>query len=143
LKRTVETFFQKHLVNPRVLRQAGEPGAGAIVETTGRRTGLPRRVPVLGGLVGDTLWIAAHHGRSAAWVKNVEANPRVRVKVAGFWRTGLATLMPDDDPLERVGSIDSRFAQQAKRMGTELMAVRVDLDPAEGDRSSVVRAEDP
>jgi deazaflavin-dependent oxidoreductase (nitroreductase family) len=137
VKRTIATFLQKHLLNPRVLRRAGERGTGAILETAGRRTAHPRQVPVLGGLVGDTLWIVAHHGRSAAWVRNIEASPRVRVKVNGRWRIGHASLIPDDDPLVRLGSIDPSIAQAAKRMGTEPMTVRVDLEPDPADGSAV------
>lgn len=130
MKRKAATFLQKHLINPRVLRTAGEPeSTAAVLETTGSKSGLPRQIPVLGGLQGDALWIAAHHGRSAAWVRNVESNPRVRVKIRGRWRTGTATVMPDDDTLKRVGSIDPHIADRARRMGTDLLTVRVDLDP--------------
>ena len=134
VKRTASTFLQKHLINPRTLRQAGEPGSpSAVLETTGRRSGQPRQIPVLVGFQGDVLWIAAHHGRSAAWVRNVEADPQVRIKVRGNWRTGRATLMQDDNTLERVGSIDAHVADRARQMGTELLTVRVDLDSTPED----------
>ena len=133
-KRRISTFFQKHLINPRVLRQAGESGSpAAVLETTGRNSGLPRQIPILAGLQGDVLWIAAHHGRSAAWVKNVGANPRVRVRVGGRWRTGTATVVPGDETLKRVGSIDPHIADRARQMGTDLLTVRVDLDPVSGN----------
>jgi deazaflavin-dependent oxidoreductase (nitroreductase family) len=132
VKRRVITFVQKHLLNPRALRHAGELGSrGATLETTGRKSGLPRQVPVNDGLQGQVFWIAAHHGRSAAWVRNLEANPRVRVKVHGRRRTGHATEMPDDDPLERLGSIDPHIADRARKLGTAPLTIRVDLDGEE------------
>ena len=130
MKRKASTFLQKHLINPRVLRQAGETGSHiSVLETIGRKSGVPRQIPVLGGLRGDVLWIAAHHGRSAAWVRNVEADPRVRVKINGGWRSGTATVVADDETLKRVGSIDPHIADRARRMGTDLLTIRVDLDP--------------
>ena len=72
-----------------------------MLETIGRKSGLPRRNPVGDGLDGDTFWIVAEHGRRAAYVRNIEANPRVRVRVRGKWRSGTAVTLPDDDPRER------------------------------------------
>jgi deazaflavin-dependent oxidoreductase (nitroreductase family) len=129
VKRRIATFLQVHLINPRVRRGAGEPGSSsALLETRGRKSGLPRQIPVLDGLQGNVFWIAAYHGHSAACVKNLEADPRVRIKVRGSWRTGKATLLPDDNTLKRVGSIDPHIAAQARRMGTDLLTIRIDLD---------------
>lgn len=135
LKRKVATFLQVHLINPRVRREAGEPGSlAALLETTGRRSGLPRQIPVLDGLQGDVFWIVAHHGRSAAYVRNLEANPGVRVKVGGRWRAGSATVMPDDDPWERVASIHPHAPARARQLATDLLTIRVDLDPVQRSR---------
>jgi F420H(2)-dependent quinone reductase len=57
--------LQKHVLNPVVLLawQLGIPPPGdALLETTGRRTGLPRRTPVCDGLDGETFWLVAQHG---------------------------------------------------------------------------------
>ncbi len=61
------------------------------------------------GLDGDTFWIVAEHGRSAAYVRNIEADPRVRIKVGRKWRTGTAVLLPQDDPRDRQRLIGRRF----------------------------------
>ncbi|MGI8622138.1 MAG: nitroreductase/quinone reductase family protein, partial [Solirubrobacteraceae bacterium] len=45
------------------------------------------------GLDGDTFWIVAGHGRQAAYVRNLQAEPRVRVKARGEWRTGTAHVL--------------------------------------------------
>jgi deazaflavin-dependent oxidoreductase (nitroreductase family) len=131
-------FVQKRLVNPAV-RTALERGVRipgyAVLETIGRKSGLPRRNPVGDGLDGDTFWIVAEHGRRAAYVRNLEANPRVRVRVRGRWRSGTAVTLPDDDPRERQrimgrGRPSVRFNAAAVRtFGTDLLTVRIDLDP--------------
>ena len=103
-KRRVSTFISAKLFNPfvKAASRAGVPLPGiAILETTGRRSGLPRRTPVGKALDGDTLWIVAEHGRRAAYVRNIEADSRVRVKLGRRWRSGRARALPDDDPLVR------------------------------------------
>ena len=132
-KQRFTTALGKYLVNPVVkaavaLRLA--PPSYAILETTGRKTGEPRRTPVGNGLDGDTFWLVAEHGRRAHYVRNIEADPRVRVKVRRRWRIGTAHVMPDDDPRERQRRIGLRFnAAVVRAMGTELVSVRIDLDP--------------
>jgi hypothetical protein len=46
------------------LRAGFAPRAFAMLETTGRRTGLPRHTPVGNGLAGDTFWLVAASPRS-------------------------------------------------------------------------------
>ena len=131
-KRRLTSALGKYLFNP-VVRAGVERGllrGWAVLETTGRKSGEPRRTPVGNGLEGDTFWIVTEHGRRAAYVRNIESNPRVRVNVGGQWRTGRARLMPEDDPLERQRHMGRRLNAVAVRaLGTELLTVRVDLDP--------------
>jgi deazaflavin-dependent oxidoreductase (nitroreductase family) len=86
----------------------------AILERTGRRSGKRRRNPVGNGLDGHTFWIVAEH-RRAGHVRNIEANPRVRVKLGGRWRSGVAHLMPDDDPLERQRRLGGACTRRSSR----------------------------
>ena len=121
----------KYLVNPivRTLARIRTPPGVAILETTGRKSGELRRVPVGNGLDGDTFWIVAEHGRRAGYVRNIEADPRVRVKIGRRWRSGTAHLLPDDDPRARLLKIGNRSnAAGVRAMGTDLLTVRIDLD---------------
>jgi deazaflavin-dependent oxidoreductase (nitroreductase family) len=129
-KRRLTKALAKHAINPLVQRlvRRGLVGGWAILETVGRKSGEPRQTPVGNGLQGDTFWIVAEHGRGAAYVKNIEANPRVRVCVRGRWRTGTAHLLPDDDPRARQRTLPRLNALAVRAMGTALLTVRVDLD---------------
>ena len=137
MKRTLVTALQVNLLNRPVkallARGVTAPGV-ALLETTGRRSGRPRRTPVGDGLEGDTFWIVAEHGRSAGYVRNLEADPRVRVKVRGAWRTGTARVLDDDDPrarqrtLARGRPLRALNAASVRAMGTDLLTIRVDLD---------------
>ena len=132
-KRRVSTFASAKLLNPlvRAAARAGIPLPGyVLLETTGRRSGQPRQVPVGEELEGDTLWVVAEHGLRAAYVRNIQANPRVRVRLGRRWRTGTAHVLEDDDWRERQRRMPNRVNSAVVRaMGTEHVTVRVDLDP--------------
>jgi deazaflavin-dependent oxidoreductase (nitroreductase family) len=127
VSRTVTTRLVNPLVRPLVERGVLDPG-WALLETRGRRTGEPRVVPVGNGLRGDTFWVITEHGRHAHYVRNIEADPQVRVKVGGRWRTGTARVT-DEDPYERMRRL-RRPVNDAMLLavGTEQLVVRVDLD---------------
>ncbi len=140
-KRRVSTFLSARLLNP-VVRVAARLGLPlpivVILETRGRRSGQPRPVPVGKALDGDTLWIVAEHGRRAAYVRNIDADPRVRVRVGRRWRTGTARVLEGDDWRERQRLMPKNRLNSAmvRVMGTEPVTVRVDLDPAGAARPS-------
>jgi deazaflavin-dependent oxidoreductase (nitroreductase family) len=134
LKHRLVHAAQKYAVNPavRALLNAGVGVPGTtLLETTGRRSGVPRRTPVSDGLEPgtDTFWIIAEHGSRAGYVHNIAADPRVRVKVGGRWRSGTAHALPDDDPLARRTSLPWLNALAVRLAGTELLSIRIDLDP--------------
>jgi hypothetical protein len=73
-------------------------------------------------------------------VRNIEANPRVRVKVGRTWLQGTAHILPDDDPFARVDRVASQLGRMRRldavifrffvsRLGTRPLTVRIDLDP--------------
>jgi deazaflavin-dependent oxidoreductase (nitroreductase family) len=138
--RSVLGRLQQSVINP-VVRLAWDLGlpipGDALLETTGRRTGLRRRTPVCDGLEGGTFWLIAQHGRDADWVRNIEHNPRVRVKVSGphtGWRAGTAHILDDDDPRERQrilsqANVARRLCMSTSRaLHASPLTIRVDLD---------------
>jgi len=131
-KRRVSRFVTNRLVNPvvrRLLEAGAFPRTQALLETTGRRSGLPRRVPVGNGLRGNVFWIVTEHGRSAHYVKNIASDPRVRVKVGRRWYSGTATICEDEDPERRLAELGRPVNDALLRLvGTEKLVIRVDLD---------------
>jgi deazaflavin-dependent oxidoreductase (nitroreductase family) len=130
-KRRVARFTTNRVVNPvvRRLHSIGITGGTALLETTGRRTRQPRRTPVGDGLRGKQFWIVTEHGRHSSYVKNIEAHPRVRVKVGRTWFEGTAHILEDDDPNERLRWLRRPVNDTALRVvGTEHLVIRVDLD---------------
>ena len=131
-KRRLSTWFTTRIVNPLVrwqLERGIGPKSVALLETIGRKSGEPRRIPVGNGLRGDVFWIVTEHGHRAAYVRNIKANPRVRVKVGRTWREGTAHLLEDDDPYERMKMLGRPANDSMVRLvGTEHLVIRIDLD---------------
>jgi deazaflavin-dependent oxidoreductase (nitroreductase family) len=130
-KRRVARFTTNRVVNPlvRALHRIGVTGGTALLETTGRKTGQLRQTPVGNGLRGNEFWIVTEHGHHSSYVKNIEANPRVRVKVGRTWFDGTAHVLEDDDPVERLRRLHRPANDTALRLvGTEHLVIRVDLD---------------
>jgi deazaflavin-dependent oxidoreductase (nitroreductase family) len=131
---------QRWTINPlmRLLLAIGiNPLGLAILETRGRSSGKPRRVPVGNGRKGDAFWIIAEHGTRAEYVRNIQQDPRVRVRLrVGLryrWVPGFATILPDDDPLARQRRIIRWHPLRAfnainvRVLGADLLTVHVRL----------------
>ncbi len=121
------SWFHRHLANP-VMRPLSRyiPGQ-AVIETTGRRTGLPRRTPVGGKMIDGSFWLVADHGLRSQYVRNIQASPQVRVRTGDRWRDGIAYLLPDDDPRARLRQLPWLNSLIVRLLGTDLLTVRVDL----------------
>ncbi|GHA85211.1 nitroreductase [Streptomyces tendae] len=122
--RTV-TAFQRRL-NALVRRLPGQ----TLLETTGRVSGLPRRTPVGGRREGDSFWLVSEFGERSQYIRNIRADPRVRVRLRGRWYAGTAHLLPDDDPLARLRRLPrfNSMAVRAMGVGTGHLTVRVELE---------------
>jgi hypothetical protein len=74
----------------------------------------------------------------AGYVRNIEHNPHVRLKLREglrvHWHTGTAHLLSDDDPRERQRWLVTQLpssagnARAVRLFGTQLLTVRIDLD---------------
>ena len=123
LKREVVHRVQRLAVNP-----IGRQLPVTMLETTGRKSGQPRHTPVGGRLVDNQFWMVSEHGEHSDYVRNIKANPTVRLRIGGQWRRGTAHLLPDDDPQQRLGNLPRLNSAVVRLMGSELLTIRVDLD---------------
>jgi len=99
-----------------------------MLETTGRKSGEPRRTAIGGRVIGNQFWMVSEHGDHSHYVLNIKANPVVRVRIRDQWRTGTAHLMPEDDTKERLRSLPGFNSAVVRLMGSDLLTIRVDLD---------------
>jgi len=123
LKRSLLHPVQRHLINP-----VGRKVFPILLETTGRKSGQPRVTAVGGRVVDNAFWLVSEHGAHSDYVKNIQANPAVRLRLRGKWHSGTAHLMPDDDPIARLRKLPGVNSAMVRTMGTDLLTVRVDLD---------------
>jgi len=141
MKRRIVHGLQKYLLNPplKLLFAIGVvPPGYALLETTGRKTGRPRRTPVGDGRVQNEFWLIAEHGMAAGYVRNIAADARVRIQcyhgLRLRWRSGTAHLLPHDDArhrqrwLARQKPASWMNAMAVRGFGTELLSIRIDLD---------------
>jgi deazaflavin-dependent oxidoreductase (nitroreductase family) len=139
---------QRYLMNPlmRLLLAVGvNPFGLAILETRGHASGKTRRVPVGNGRKGDSFWVIAEHGTRAGYVRNIQHDPHVRVRLrVGLryrWVPGIATVRPDDDPLARQRHIIAWHPLRAlnavnvRVLGVDLLTVHVQLNTTQAGDS--------
>ncbi len=115
--------FQRRVGNPIMKRLPSQ----TLLETTGRKSGQPRRTPLGGSLIGDQFWFVSEFGEKSQYVKNIQALPAVRVRLRGRWHSGTAHLMPDDDPRARLHELPQFNSVGVRTFGTNLLTIRVDL----------------
>jgi deazaflavin-dependent oxidoreductase (nitroreductase family) len=118
------TAFQRRVANPVTRRLPFQ----TVLETTGRASGVPRQTPVGGRREGDSFWIVSEFGERSQYVRNIKADPRVRIRIRGRWHTGTAHLLPDDDPITRLRALPRYNSAAVRALGTDLLTVRVDLE---------------
>ena len=119
----ITTVFQKNVANPLMRLMPFQ----TLLETTGRKSGEPRRTPLDGSRVGDQFWFVSEFGDKSQYVKNIQADPQVRVRLKGKWHSGTAHLVPEDDPHERLRSLPKFNSFGVRTFGTNLLTIRVDF----------------
>ncbi len=131
-KREVSRAVTGTLVNPAVrglIERGLFPANWVLLETTGRKSGRPVRTPVGNGLRDGVFWIVTEHGWAAHYVKNIQHDPRVRIKVGRRWLSGTARILPDEDPYARLRALGRPLNDALLLLvGTEQLVIRVDLD---------------
>jgi deazaflavin-dependent oxidoreductase (nitroreductase family) len=111
------------------------PSTVVALESTGAKSGQPRKVPLTGRADEKGVWVISQHGRRAGWAYNIAADPKVRVRVNNQWRSGTATFVPDDDVRARARSFggNGKLSQSAtaltmRAMESDPISVRITYD---------------
>jgi deazaflavin-dependent oxidoreductase (nitroreductase family) len=133
LKRRANMVFWR-LFNPPARLLAGYAPWWVVLETIGRRSGEPRRVPLARGPVeGSTAWLIAVHGENATFVRNIAANRSVRLKLDRRWRDGTAELVPFDREIFRRFSAYVRLGVRSVEIEPKLIRVAMSGESADGE----------
>jgi deazaflavin-dependent oxidoreductase (nitroreductase family) len=70
------------------------PDGFGVLITTGRRTGKTRRKCIRAIRTGNQAYIVSIGGARAAWLKNIRADPNVRLRISGGTLAGIARELP-------------------------------------------------
>ena len=124
LRRQIAITFHKWVASP--LSKVVPPRT--VPEAAGSESGQLHQPPVITQRVGNQLWLISEFGDKSQYVRNIKANPRVRVQLDGKWRSGTAHLLPDDDAHARLRALPQTTRPDVQAFGTELLTVRIDLD---------------
>jgi deazaflavin-dependent oxidoreductase (nitroreductase family) len=131
-----ERIIGRYLANPTValLGRLGIRTTFATdLETTGRKSGARRRVPVSANFDDAGAWVISQHGRRSGWALNITADPKVLIRQRNRWRAGVARFEPDDDPAVRASTFaTSRLLAPVVRatfraLQSDPISVRIDF----------------
>jgi deazaflavin-dependent oxidoreductase (nitroreductase family) len=90
------------LVEPAVRAGCASPGllptGLVLLETTGAKSGQPRRVPLLATVLEGCLFVGTACGDRSQWLRNLRAEPRVRYWLAGHEHRGAALVFAEGAP---------------------------------------------
>lgn len=114
---------QRNAINP-VMRRSG---LATLLETTGRKSGLPRHTPIGGRIRNGSFWMVSEHGYKSDYVRNIQANPAVRLRIHGKWFPGTAVLLPDDDTGARLAELGGLNSVGVRLAGVDRMTIRIDF----------------
>src|ERR1700757_1899039 len=131
-----ERLIGRYFANPLValLRRLGIQTTFATeLETTGRKSGALRRVPVSANFDDAGAWVISQHGRRSGWALNIAEDPKVLIRQRNRWRAGIARFEPDDDPAARARTFaTSRLlapvvAATFRALQSDPISVRIDF----------------
>jgi deazaflavin-dependent oxidoreductase (nitroreductase family) len=89
-----------------------------LLETTGRKSGLPRITPLQYDEIDGTIYIGSARGVKADWFQNLAVNPNVKLTVGSRQFQGYAD--PITDPSQIADFLELRLQLHPKLIGTIL-----------------------
>jgi deazaflavin-dependent oxidoreductase (nitroreductase family) len=124
--------------NSQVLDDDLRAAADCRLITTGRLTAEPRSVALWFAAVGDRVFMLASERERAHWVRNLVADPRVRLQIGGrtFEGEGRPIAMTDDDQIAREAIAAKYGTKWLTNWLRDSLPVAIDLEREESDASA-------
>jgi deazaflavin-dependent oxidoreductase (nitroreductase family) len=104
--------------------------------TTGRVTGEPREIEIWFGLDGATVYLLSGGRDRSNWVRNLQRDPAVTVRIAGTTWPGRARIVEDADEDERartllVDKYTRRYSGNLDGWRRRSLPVAIDLEASD------------
>lgn len=107
----------------------------AYLTTVGRKSGKPHRIEIWFGVEGSRIFLMSGGRDRSDWVKNLIANPKVTIEIAGKTLVGLARVLAEDtldDQLARALLVSKyQKNKELEKWGRESLAIVIDLEDAD------------
>ena len=111
-----------------------------LLTTTGRRSGLKRITPVQYELIGSDYYIGAARGLKADWVRNIQNNPQVEVRVGARHFRGTAGVVTD--PSRLADFLEVRLERHPRLMSVLLKKTHgLSMPPSRGQLEELAKTE--
>jgi deazaflavin-dependent oxidoreductase (nitroreductase family) len=102
-----------------------------LLTTTGRISGLPRVTPLQYEEINGKIYIGSARGTMADWYKNIQADPRVKVRVRSREFHGIAE--PVADPSRVVDFLEYRLKKHPRMIGFIMSREGVSKSPSRSE----------
>jgi deazaflavin-dependent oxidoreductase (nitroreductase family) len=86
-----------------------------LLTTIGRKTGMKRVTPLQYERIGDDYYLGAARGLKADWVRNIQSNPRVEIRVGAKHIEGQAEVVTD--PKRFADFLEVRLERHPRMIG--------------------------
>lgn len=107
------------LVEPKVRAGFGSlwvlPVGLIVLETTGRKTGLPQRVPLLAAMIAGHIVVSTVRVQQSQWLRNAIEDPEVRFWLRGQELRARAIVVMSGRDVSEVADDDARCLAEALR----------------------------
>jgi deazaflavin-dependent oxidoreductase (nitroreductase family) len=102
-----------------------------LLETTGRKSGLPRITPLQYDEIDGVIYVGSARGVKADWFQNLVANPKVKMRLGSRQMRGFAE--PFTDPTQIADFLELRLQRRPKFVGTLLRLEGLSPTPTRED----------
>ena len=86
-----------------------------LLSTTGRKSGKKRVTPLQYELIGADYYLGASRGLKADWVRNIQSNPQVEIRVGAKYFQGIAEIITD--PSRFADLMEVRLVRHPRMIG--------------------------
>jgi deazaflavin-dependent oxidoreductase (nitroreductase family) len=102
-----------------------------LLTTVGRKSGKPRVTPLQYEEIDGKIYLGAALGPKADWVRNIQANPKVEVRVKSRRFSGLAEIITNPKPI--ADFLEVRLRRHPRMVSAMLRAEGMHMHPERGD----------
>jgi deazaflavin-dependent oxidoreductase (nitroreductase family) len=108
-----------------------------LLTTTGCKSGRPRVTPLQYEVIDGRIYLGAALGQKADWVRNIQANPSVELRIKSQRFSGIARTV--NDPEQIADFLEIRLRLHPKMIGSVLRSDGVPIPPERTDLESYAR----